>query len=226
MRFCAYCFHGPCGGDKGRAIHDTQINPLISPRAIPILKKVTLSGRFAHFFVVMSMGVEWDRIRRLIEKVVESQGYELVEAELKGAGNNSVLRIFVDKENGISHRDCELVSEQVGTVLDVEDLIPSSYTLEVSSPGLDRKLVKESDYTRFDGKLARIQTRIPLNQQKVFRGRLLGVHGGKVRLELPKGHLLDIPLDVIQEARLEVDWSEERGSARGGTPTLSNGVGG
>ena len=102
----------------------------------------------------MSKGVEWDRIRRLIEEVVESQGYELVEAELKGGGNNSVLRIFIDKSTGISHHDCELVSEQVGTVLDVEDLIPSSYTLEVSSPGLERKLVKDSDYTRFDGKLA------------------------------------------------------------------------
>ena len=129
--------------------------------------------------------------------------------EFKGAGKSSVLRIFIDKADGVSHHDCELVSEQVGTVLDVEDLIPSSYTLEVSSPGLDRKLVKESDYTRFEGKLARIQTRIPLNQQKVFRGRLQGFSGGKVRLELQNGDLLDIPLDVIREARLEIDWAAE-----------------
>jgi ribosome maturation factor RimP len=158
----------------------------------------------------MSMGVEWDRVRRLIQEVVESQGYELVDVEFKGAAKNSIMRIFIDQPAGVSHRDCELVSEQVGTVLDVEDLIPFSYTLEVSSPGLDRKLVKESDYTRFNGKLARIQTRIPLNQQKVFRGRLQGLHDGKVRLELPKGDLLDIPLDVIQEARLEFDWAEEK----------------
>ena len=158
----------------------------------------------------MSIGVEWERARQLIEKTVESQGYELVEAELKGGGKNSVLRIFIDKPDGISHHDCELISEQVGTVLDVEDLIPVSYTLEVSSPGLDRKLVKESDYTRFDGKLARIQTRIPLNQQKVFRGRLRGLHDGKVRLESPKGDLAEIPLDVIQEARLEFDWAAEK----------------
>src|SRR5215510_1060146 len=185
-------------------------SPVDLPHRQTYTQKGPLSGRFAHFFVVMSKGVEWDRIRRLIEEVVESQGYELVEAELKGAGNNSVLRIFIDKPAGISHRDCELVSEQVGTVLDVEDLIPSSYTLEVSSPGLDRKLVKESDYTRFAGKLARIQTRIPLNQQKVFRGRLLGVHDGKVRLELPKGNVLEIPLDVVEEARLEFDWAAEK----------------
>jgi ribosome maturation factor RimP len=158
----------------------------------------------------MSMGVEWERVRKLIEQVIESQGYELVEAELKGAGNNSILRLYIDKPAGITHGDCELVSEQVGTVLDVEDLIPSSYTLEVSSPGLERKLVKESDYTRFDGKLARIQTRIPLNQQKVFRGRLQGLQNGKVRLELPNGDVLEIPLDVIREARLEFDWAAEK----------------
>ena len=164
------------------------------------------------------MGVEWERVRRLIQDTVESQGYELVDAELKGGGKNSILQIFVDRPAGISHHDCELISEQVGTVLDVEDLIPSSYTLEVSSPGLERKLVKESDYTRFDGKLARIQTRIPLNQQKVFRGRLQGLHDGKVRLELPKGGLLEIPLDVIQEARLEFDWAAEKRTGRRGGP--------
>ena len=157
----------------------------------------------------MSKGIEWDRVRQLVQQVVESQGYEVVEVELKGAGKSSVLKIFIDRADGISHRDCELVSEQVGTVLDVEDLIPSSYTLEVSSPGLDRRLVKESDYTRFEGKLARIQTRIPLNQQKVFRGRLQGLYDEKVRLELQKGNFLDIPLDVIQEARLEIDWATE-----------------
>jgi len=179
-------------------------------------QKEPLSGRLAHFFVVMSMGVEWDRVKRLINEVVEGQGYELVDAELRGGGQNSILRLFIDHPAGISHHDCELVSLQVGTVLDVEDLIPFSYTLEVSSPGLDRKLVKESDYTRFGGKLARIQTRIPLHQQKVFRGRLQGVHEGKVRLELPKGDLLEIPLDVIQEARLEFDWAAERQRGKGG----------
>ena len=153
--------------------------------------------------------MDWDRVRRLIHEVVEGQGYELVDAEFKGAGKNSVLRLFIDKPAGVSIRDCELISQQVGTVLDVEDLIQFSYTLEVSSPGLDRKLVKQSDYTRFEGKLARIQTRIPLNQQKVFRGRLQGLHDGKVRLKLREGSVLDIPLDVIEESRLEIDWTAE-----------------
>src|SRR5690348_5388607 len=153
------------------------------------------------------MGVERTRLRELVTEVVEGQGYELVDVDLKGAGNHSVLRIFIDKPDGVTIKDCEFISHQVGTVLDVEDLIPFSYTLEVSSPGLDRKLVKESDYTRFTGKLAKVQTRIPLNQQKVFRGRLTGFHDGKIRLELPKGDLLEIPLDVVQEARLEFDWA-------------------
>ena len=156
------------------------------------------------------MGVERTRLRELVEEVVEGQGYELVEVELKGAGNQSVLRIFIDKSDGVSLKDCELISHQVGTVLDVEDLIPFSYTLEVSSPGLDRKLVKESDYTRFEGKLAKIQTRIPLQHQRVFRGRLRGFQEGKVILELSKGDLLEIPLDVVKESRLEFDWAAEK----------------
>jgi ribosome maturation factor RimP len=152
------------------------------------------------------MVLDRNRIRQLVAMAVESLGYELVDLEVKGAGNNSVLRIYIDKPDGIAHSDCGLVSEQVGTVLDVEDVIPHKYTLEVSSPGLDRKLVKESDFSRFEGKLAKIQTRIPLQQQKVFKGRLKGLRDGRVVLELPQGSLLEIPLDVIQEARLEFEW--------------------
>jgi len=137
-----------------------------------------------------------------------------VDVEFKGAGNKSLLRVYIDKLDGISHEDCELVSEQVGTVLDVEDLIPFSYTLEVSSPGLDRKLFKDADYIRFAGKLAKIQTRIPLEHQKVFRGRLRGLQEGKILLELPTGSSLEIPLDVVQEARLEFDWDEEKARAK------------
>ena len=163
----------------------------------------------------MGMGVERDRVRQLVREVVEGQGYELVEFELKGGGKHSILRIFIDKPAGISHQDCELVSEQLGTVLDVEDLDPFSYTLEVSSPGLDRKLVKDSDYTRFEGKLAKIQTRIPLQQQRTFKGRLRGLQSGKVLLELPNGGLMEIPLDVIHESRLEFDWAEEKARTKG-----------
>jgi ribosome maturation factor RimP len=87
--------------------------------------------------------------------------------------------------------------------------------LEVSSPGLDRKLVKDSDYTRFEGKLAKVQTRIPLQNQKTFKGRLRGLQNGNVLLELPKGNVMEIPLDVVQESRLEVDWAEEMARHKG-----------
>jgi ribosome maturation factor RimP len=162
----------------------------------------------------MGMGEDRSRVRQVVQQVVESQGYELVDVEFKGAGKNSLLRVYIDKPAGVSHEDCELVSEQVGTVLDVEDLISSSYTLEVSSPGLDRKLFKEADYIRFAGKLAKIQTRIPLEHQKVFKGRLRGLQEGKIQLELPKGALLEIPLDVVSETRLEFDWEEEKARTR------------
>src|SRR3989442_9533338 len=103
----------------------------------------------------MSKGIEWDRVRRLIQEVVESQGYDLVDAEFKGAGKSSFLRVFIDKPAGIFHLVCELVTEQVGTVLVVEDLIPFSYRLELSSPGLDRELAQESGYPLVEGKLAK-----------------------------------------------------------------------
>jgi ribosome maturation factor RimP len=164
----------------------------------------------------MGMGIERSRVRQIVEEVVEGQGYEFVDLELKGGGNNSLLRVYIDKPGGVTHRDCQLISEQLGTVLDVEDPIPFSYTLEVSSPGLDRKLIKEADYLRFDGKLARVQTRIPLQHQKVFRGRLRGLQDAKILLELPKGQMLEIPLDVVQEARLEFDWDDEKSRRDGG----------
>jgi ribosome maturation factor RimP len=163
----------------------------------------------------MGMGIDRDRLRQVVQEAVEGLGYELVELELKGGGKNSVLRLFVDKPEGISHQDCALISGQVGTVLDVEDLIPFSYTLEVSSPGLDRKLIKDSDYTRFQGKKAKIQTRIPLQHQKAFKGRLGGLQDGKILLELSNGTTLQIPLDVVEEGRLEFDWDEERARVRG-----------
>jgi ribosome maturation factor RimP len=155
------------------------------------------------------MGIELDRVRDLVEEVVEAARYELVDLELKGAGRDRVLRVFVDKEGGISHRDCELISEQIGTILDVEDPIPFSYTLEISSPGLDRKLTKHSDFTRFQGRQVKVRTRVPLDNQKVFRGRLLGLAGEALRLEVEHKGIMEIPREIVREARLEVDWSSE-----------------
>jgi len=160
------------------------------------------------------MGIELDQIGNLVRETAEAAGYELVEVELKGSGRTRVLRVVIDRESGISHEDCERVSRQVSTILDVEDLIPFSYTLEVSSPGLDRKLTRPGDYGRFEGRLVKIRTTVPLGNQKVFRGRLGGLHEGKVQLMAEEGRRIEIPLEVVREARLEVDWESELHATR------------
>ena len=106
------------------------------------------------------------RIEEIAQRVAASEGLELVEVEVKGGGNNRLVRISIDKPEGVSHGDCETVSQQVGTILDVEDVVPGGrYTLEVSSPGVERKLVKPQDYRRFQGKKAKITLREPLDRR-------------------------------------------------------------
>lgn len=147
-----------------------------------------------------------DRTKGIIEKVVSSEGMELVELELKGNLNNRILRIYIDKPSGITHEDCQLISDQAGTVLDIEDLIPGSYTLEVSSPGLTRRLMKDSDFHRFRGRLVKIQTKLPINGTKSFRGILSGLEGETVTVELKKAELVQIPLGSIAKANLDIDF--------------------
>src|SRR5689334_25038609 len=100
------------------------------------------------------------KIEEIAQRVTESEGMELVEVEVKGGGGSRLVRISIDKPQGVTHADCELVSHQVGTILDVEDVVPGGrYTLEVSSPGVERKLVKPRDFERFQGKKVRVTLR-------------------------------------------------------------------
>jgi len=147
-----------------------------------------------------------DRAKGVIERVVSSEGMELVDIELKGSLNNRILRIYIDKPSGVTHKDCELISDQVGTFLDIEDMIPGSYTLEVSSPGLTRKLTKESDFHRFRGRLIKVQTRQPMDGTKSFRGTLVGFEDQTVILELENARLIQIPLTSIARANLDIDF--------------------
>ena len=115
----------------------------------------------------------------------ESSGLEVVDIELLGGGRARMLRIFIDKPAGVTHEDCSSFSREVGTIFDVEDAVPgSSYLLEVSSPGLDRKLSKPADYQRFTGSLVKLMTRDPVNGNRHFEGRLKALHGGRLNLEL------------------------------------------
>src|SRR5579864_5529686 len=113
------------------------------------------------------------KIEEIARRVAESEGMEVVEVEVKGGGQHRFVRISIDKPEGISHADCELVSQQVGTILDVEDVVPGGrYTLEVSSPGVERKLLKPADYQRFQGKKAAVTLREAIEGRRHWDGTL------------------------------------------------------
>jgi ribosome maturation factor RimP len=150
-----------------------------------------------------------DRVRVIAERVAIDHGLELVHAEVAGPDNKPIVRIFIDKPNGVTHQDCSEVSLHVGTVLDVEDFIHASYTLEVSSPGIERGLYKRQDYERFAGSLAKLRTRKPVNGQRNFRGRLLGIDGEDVLLEDRTSGRVRVPLEVVAKANLEMDVNAE-----------------
>src|SRR5881296_3707768 len=131
------------------------------------------------------MAFEAERVREIAERVAASSGLEVVEVELRGGGKARMLRIVIDKPAGVTHEDCANLSREVGTILDVEDAVPGgSYTLEVSSPGLDRKLVRPADYERFTGSRVKLTTRNPVKGNRHFEGRLESFHDGRLMLDL------------------------------------------
>jgi len=149
--------------------------------------------------------VEIEKIREAAERVAHSEGIEVVDVEWK-VGRQRFLRVYIDKPEGISHRDCELVSQQLSVILDVEDLVPGPrYILEISSPGLDRKLTRPVDFERFVGRLARISTIEPVENAKFFEGRLAGYADGMVQLDV-KGRVIALPLGGIRKANLVVEF--------------------
>jgi ribosome maturation factor RimP len=149
------------------------------------------------------------RVQELAERVAIDHGLELVHAEVAGPENKPIVRVFIDKPQGVTHEDCSEVSTHLGTILDVEDFIHASYTLEVSSPGLERGLYKRADYERFAGSNAKMKTRQPIAGQRNFRGRLLGVEGDEVVFDDRTSGSVRIPLEIIKQANIEVDVEEE-----------------
>jgi ribosome maturation factor RimP len=164
------------------------------------------------------------KIREAAERVARSEGLEIVDVEWK-VGKQRFLRVYIDRvlpakplgtsvedgggPGGISHADCERVSQQLSVILDVEELVPGpGYVLEVSSPGLDRALKKLADFERFAGRLAKVWTDVPVEEMKFFEGRLTGVSEDKVRLQL-KGktaRIIELPFAVIRRANLVVEF--------------------
>lgn len=139
-------------------------------------------------------------VRSLLENTLPGLGYELVDFELTAGGG---MQVFIDKPNGVTVEDCVKVSDHLTRLFMVEDVDYSR--LEVSSPGLDRPLKKEADFVRFVGQLAKIKTRMPIEQQKKFLGRLAGFEDGSVKLEV-EGRLVVIPFANIDKARLEPEF--------------------
>jgi ribosome maturation factor RimP len=139
------------------------------------------------------MALDVDRIREIADRVAASSGLEVVEVEVRGSGPARMLRVFLDKPGaavsdalgGVTHGDCANFSREFGTILDVEDAVPGgSYTLEVSSPGLDRKLTKAAEFERFVGSRVKVMTRNPVNNNRFFEGRLESFHEGRLTLDL------------------------------------------
>jgi ribosome maturation factor RimP len=154
-----------------------------------------------------------DRIREIAGRVAGAYGLLIDEVTIRRERGQQVLRVVLDRpgpaatpEDSVSIADCERVSHELGTILDVEDLLPDSYTLEVSSPGLDRPLRDAEDYRRFAGRLAKIVTREPVERQTAFAGRLRGLDGDEVLFEREGGRMVRLPLSLISRARLEVEF--------------------
>jgi ribosome maturation factor RimP len=148
------------------------------------------------------------KIEEIAQRVAESEGLELVEVEVKGGGaGHRLVRIAIDKPAGVTHADCENVSHQVGTILDVEDLMPGGrYTLEVSSPGLERRLHKLQDYQRFQGKKASITLREPVEGQKHWNGTLAGYQDATITLQISDAKSITFPFDQVLKAHLKFEW--------------------
>jgi ribosome maturation factor RimP len=166
----------------------------------------------AHFFVGFdTFGTMREpvasKIEEIAQRVAESEGLELVEVEVKGGGGSRLVRISIDKPDGVTHADCELVSQQVGTILDVEDVVPGGrYTLEVSSPGVERKLLKLQDYQRFQGKKVKVTLREPIEGRRNWDGTLTGFEDGIIALDAGQGKTVRFEFGQVQKANLKFEW--------------------
>lgn len=154
-----------------------------------------------------------ERLDTLIRTVVTGLGYELWGYEYRPQKESALLRIFIDSANGITVDDCGRVSNQIGSALDVEDLIPLAYVLEVSSPGLDRVLFIPAHYSRYLGRTIKVRTRLSVEKRRNFVGKLLDVNDERIQMDV-EGTVYEIPHDLIDRGRLVLD--DVRSQRKGG----------
>ena len=142
-----------------------------------------------------------EELTRLLEPAIEQLGFELSDLEVKLGGRDGVIRLFIDKVDGVGLEDCEIVSRQISALLDVENPVPGHYVLEVSSPGLDRRLTKLAHFRRFMGKDIRVKLRFPIEGRRNFRGALKAADEENIEVEVD-GESHRLPIATIQSARL------------------------
>jgi len=142
-----------------------------------------------------------DELAKLLEPAIERLGYELADLEVRLGGKGGLVRVFIDKPEGIDLDDCETVSRAVSALLDVEDPVPGNYNLEVSSPGLDRKLTKVEHFQRFEGETVKVQMRFPIEGRRRFRGTLVSSDDENIVVDVD-GESHSLPLKTIDTARL------------------------
>jgi ribosome maturation factor RimP len=148
-----------------------------------------------------------EKVEEIAQRVGQSEGIEVVEVEVKGGGRQRLVRISIDKPEGVTHADCEHISQQVGTILDVEDVIPGgSYTLEVSSPGVERKLLRPRDYERFIGSKVKVTLRDPIEDRRHWEGTLAGFDNGLITLDLNPGKSIQFQFGQVEKANLKFEW--------------------
>jgi ribosome maturation factor RimP len=160
------------------------------------------------------MALDLDRVRQIADRVASSSGLEVVDVEVSGAGKHRMLRVFIDRPgaapaadrpDGVTHEDCSKFSREFGTIVDVEDAVPGgSYLLEVSSPGLDRKLTKAADFARFRGQRVKLMTREPVNNDRHFEGKLESFENGKLLLDLTAARKKKRPKEG-EAAKVEIE---------------------
>jgi ribosome maturation factor RimP len=146
-------------------------------------------------------------ISALCEQAAAGTGIEIADVELRGGGNARLLRVYIDKPAGVSHRDCETISERLGTLLDEQDVMPGGgYTLEVSSPGLERALKKPRDFERVVGHNVKIALKEALEGRRRLEGKLAEIAGDTIDIEVPNGGHFRVKLDQVQKANLKFEW--------------------
>ncbi|MEZ5344075.1 MAG: ribosome maturation factor RimP [Pyrinomonadaceae bacterium] len=155
-----------------------------------------------------------DKVRETASKTAKKNLLEVVHVEITGPGGNPTVRIFIDKEDGVTHDDCSLISSEIGDFLDRNDLISSEYVLEVSSPGIERGLYSIGDFEKFAGRSAKVKTFKAIDGQKNFRGKIAGVSGGRISFDDVTNGNVEFSFDEVAKANLEFDTAEELKEAK------------